>query len=138
MKVLILDDDHKRHFLLDDILKGNDVTHVYDYLSAVLALKEEKYDLVFLDYKLSNGRNSGILDAGKELTGYNVAVVMATELLTDNKPKWVISHSTDEFGGSQIGKYLNSNNIKCSVLAFNGQLFSDFLIAKKADLESAL
>lgn len=51
-RILILDDERKRHRGLKKLLIGHDLTHTYLCKQAVSALQREKFDVAFLDHDL--------------------------------------------------------------------------------------
>ena len=80
VRILVLDDDQKRHEAFKFHLFRHDVTHVYTCDEAIKAIEQEKWDIIFLDHDLEDRHYSSASD-GKveelEKTGYDVAVHIA-------------------------------------------------------------
>ena len=96
MKILILDDDESRHRIFNENLNypGNFVENVYTAKECIDKLKEETWDICFLDHDLGGKVyvNSG------EGTGWEVAKWLSENL--DKKPDTVIIHSYNPGGAS--------------------------------------
>lgn len=63
-KILIIDDDEDTHLLIKASLKSYpiDYTDLYDGLSAMRALDQFRYDMIFLDVMMPNGSGSDVMN----------------------------------------------------------------------------
>ena len=80
MEILIVEDDAARTEFFREVLAGHHLCFECSGTGAIEALREQAYDLVFLDYDLTSPR----------VTGYDVAEAMAG---TPNAQTPVLVHS---------------------------------------------
>lgn len=110
MRILVLDDDVRRHSGFARALIPHRVWHVYDYHRACSVLqREERFDVVYLDHDINDfGKRSmgpGMYGSSRELTGLDVAAFIAG-LPEEKRPKQVITHTWNPDGGKAILKAL--------------------------------
>lgn len=105
VKILVLDDDQKRHEAFKFHLFRHDITHVYTCDEAIKAIEQEKWDIIFLDHDLEDRHYSSASD-GKveelEKTGYDVAVHIAKNLPTEKAPQFILIHSWNPVGWKRM------------------------------------
>lgn len=106
MKILVLDDDLRRHESFKFHLFKYDVKHVYTANQARAALRDEgPWDVVFLDHDLMEAHYSSA-DTGNvavlEETGYEVALYIAEWLEAHQLPKMVVVHSWNPAGTARM------------------------------------
>ncbi len=100
MKILILDDDDRRHADFDYHLAGeHELVHVYTYKSCIQEMLTFEYDIIFLDHDLNFEQYISKAPDGRELTGYDVTLFMTT---MKNRPDQVIVHSHNMGGAIQM------------------------------------
>ncbi len=127
MRILILDDDAKRHAWFAKALAGNDVQHCYTYYDAISTLdsSENGYHVVYLDHDLNDFTTfqSVIEDTyGKvELTGEHVAKYIANCLSENKKPDEVIVHSWNPDGAKRMVAVLREAGIPVTYAPFQGE-----------------
>lgn len=86
-RVLVLDDSELRSRFLSDQLSESEVQVLRDPVAAVEALKNARYDLIFLDYDLTSVPSQTLVENG---TGIFVAKRLSQ---TINKSTPVVVHS---------------------------------------------
>lgn len=99
MNILIVDDQQYRHQLYEKVYAGNDIYHAYTANDAIEVLKEQKFDIVQLDYDLADQHYKN-LDGEHQGTGYEVA-----KYIEQNPGLWhmkVILHTMNPFGRSRM------------------------------------
>ncbi len=107
MKILILDDDGRRHRKFATKYGSEDLTHVYTSHDAIRVLEKHDFDYVFLDHDLK-GR---IMEPSGPGTGYEVAEWISNN--TERQPsKLVIVHSLNHIGSDKMVNVLNRAGIK--------------------------
>lgn len=106
LKILILDDDHKRHRKFSKNFGTEDLKHVFTSHDAIRCLECHDYDYVFLDHDL----NGKIMEESGPDTGYEVAEWIANN--PDRQPnKLVIVHSLNNIGASNMQSVLKDSGI---------------------------
>ena len=100
MKVLILDDEPYRHKLFRLHLAAEERTHVMTADECIDALREEKWDIVFLDHDLGGMQMVVSMSDTGEKTGYQVACFL--EEFPIYKPTKVIVHSLNPAGAKNM------------------------------------
>lgn len=97
-KILIIEDEGDICFLLNIILKGNeiDLEHVNTLAQAKIFLKENTPSLVFLDNSLPDGRGSDFIAFIKEAYP-EVKIVMITAYHSDAEREKALSNGADLF-----------------------------------------
>ncbi len=94
MKILILDDDDRRHRdFTSHLLVNHFLTHTFTLNGFIEAMSKDTFDVVFLDHDLNYEGYISKHPDGREATGYDAAVWMVKELQPEAKPKHVIVHS---------------------------------------------
>jgi CheY-like chemotaxis protein len=118
VRVLVLDDDDKRHESFKFHLFRHEATHVHTAQEAMEALASNgPWDVVFLDHDLNYehyvSSTTGKLD-GLEQTGYDVAKYIALFMKEETIPKNVVVHSWNSYGADRMIQMLSSTPaIKC-------------------------
>ena|SRR5688572_9896580 len=126
-RILILDDDDVRHLGFSKWLGMHDelqVVHVTTVAAAKEALsKGETFDLVFLDHDLNDLDYQSVENNGFgpiEITGFEVARFIVTDLPKERRPKAAVVHSWNPPGASMMCEVLRSDpDIKVRRWAFN-------------------
>lgn len=94
---------------------------------AIAALDEdEPYDLVCLDHDLADAHYKAYheeergedADYGRERTGYDVAIHIATALEVDRQPRFAAVHSFNNRGASRISAALSEGGFQEMVFVF--------------------
>ena len=122
MKILVLDDDPDRHHTFKQILSGHQVTHVTSVDKCVAALKDHRFDLVFLDHDLADFSNENYvvgMYGYQELTGTDVARFMANDLPIAQRPHEVIVHSWNPDGAKRMVSTLQDAGFNVRFLRFD-------------------
>lgn len=116
MKIFFLDDDKERHrrFKMNRI--GMDITAVWTYADACVALAETVFDVAYLDHDLSELAAAG-KPAKDEKTGTEVAEFIA-QLPEDRRPKQVIIHSFNDYGRRRMQTILQRADVRCTISPF--------------------
>ena len=96
MKILILEDNEERHKKFLEALKSHEVVIVETSQEAIKYLKEEKWDVAFLDHDLGGQAN---VSSGPG-TGYEVAVWLSENV--DRMPTQVYIHSMNPVGSQKM------------------------------------
>jgi len=118
MRIFILEDDLNRikwmklHF---DSRIDLDITDDVDV--AMKYLKEEEYDIIFLDHDLG-GRQ--MVSSSERDTGYTIAKMIHT---TKNRGLTVIVHSWNPEGARNMMEAMQENDINCVYSYFSGPEF---------------
>lgn len=113
MKVLILDDDDKRHRLFHKSAAFADhkLTHATTFMQAKNELLfEGPYDLVMLDYDLNDHQYRSMKTDFEKYTGFELAKVIVEEMPEEKRPM-VIVHSWNYYGGKYTTEYLEQNKV---------------------------
>lgn len=100
MKILVLDDDVKRHKRFRQQWIGHELTIVVTAKEAIENLSRKTWDIVFLDHDLNN---EAFVPSGPG-TGYEVA-----QWLTNNplrKPMLIVIHSFNSVGAIEMNLLL--------------------------------
>lgn len=122
MRVLVVDDDPRRHAFFDQAYLGDEVVHAYGYYEATDALtKGSKFEVVQLDHDLGDLRKPDTITemyGNLELTGYHVAHFMATELEFKLRPDRVIVHSVNPDGAASIERLLERHHFDVCRIPF--------------------
>lgn len=118
MKIFFLDDDKERHrrFKMNRI--GMDITAVWTYADACVALAEAVFDVAYLDHDLSELAAAGKPAEG-EKTGTHVAEFIAS-LPEDRRPKFVVLHSFNPAGRMRMSQILTDAGVRCRMEPFEG------------------
>jgi len=117
-KVLILDDDPKRHIEFDRILKGLSVCHVWTANQAIQALCDNPpFDLICLDHDLGDFRNSQ--DTADPGDGTEVAAFINLHLDRKHYPKQIMIHSWNTAGAAHMANLIRETGIPTCVKAFH-------------------
>lgn len=96
MKILILDDDQIRHDFFNRALFGENITNVYTADQCIDVLRNEKFDIAFLDHDLGGQ----VMVGSGPKTGYQVACFL--EMTPHLKPPRVIIHSLNPSGARNM------------------------------------
>jgi hypothetical protein len=106
MKILILDDDLDRHHSFARLFTPKHSTlHVQSVAKCVEALRETRFDVVFLDHDLADfcDENTEVgMYGSRDLTGVDVALFMAKDLPEDRRPGEIIVHSWNPAGAKRM------------------------------------
>ena len=105
-KILILDDDSRRHRGFATKYASEDLTHVYTSHDAIQVLKKYKFDYIFLDHDLGGK----IMEESGPGTGYEVAEWIAQN--EDAQPnKCVMLHSLNPPGRKNMCNVLQASGV---------------------------
>jgi CheY-like chemotaxis protein len=128
MRILFLDDNESRHKALEHIVVGACVTHmdwVQDAKTAIKCLSDNpKYDVICFDHDLSDEHYRAFIehgenaDYGVEMTGYDVAVFLVTELDEEKQPDYAIVHTFNSNGAKRITTALNEAGLQKAIYVF--------------------
>jgi CheY-like chemotaxis protein len=108
MEILILDDDQVRHDWFRSAFAAENHRSVLSYGDAIVALKAQRYDVIFLDHDLNE----------EEFTGADVACYIANEMPEEMRPKMVWIHSMNPVGASNIESIIRKAGIKTRRVPF--------------------
>ena len=100
MRVLILEDNENRCVKFREALMGHDLDITEFSKEAIQLLKENEYDILFLDHDLGG---QVYVESGEE-TGFEVAEWLSQN--TDRKPKEIYLHSLNEWGRKNMKNVL--------------------------------
>lgn len=129
-KILVLDEDQSRHNAFHDLLRGNDVTHVYSYADCVSVLRDTKFDVVFLEHDIGSYSNASIIRSmhnSKPLTGTNVVQFMKDELTKEFLPGLVVVHTHNRSGSYRMIEQLQYVALSCEAAPFDFTFFKNKL-----------
>lgn len=128
MRVLFLDDNENRHKAFKRVVVGTGVTHVdwaQDAKAAIKYLSDNpKYDIICFDHDLSDEHYSAFIengenaDYGDEMTGYDVAVFLVTELDEEKQPDYAVVHTFNSSGAKRITAALNEAGLQKAIYVF--------------------
>jgi CheY-like chemotaxis protein len=124
MNILVLDDDLDRHYTFARVFADakHQSVHVQTVAKCIEALKETKFDLVYLDRDLSDfcDENKVVGMYGtQEFTGEDVANWMAKELPEERRPKEVVVHSWNQPGAARMILTLRDAGFNVRYKCFN-------------------
>lgn len=102
MRILILDDDDRRHSAYDVMYAGHEIEHAYNYIAFLDAIYEgSPWDIVYLDHDLGDHISGDTYVDGwgnsREYNGVHAANRIC-ELVDDQLPKNVIIQSINPHG----------------------------------------
>lgn len=106
-KIIILDDEKRRHDGLKKLLIGHDLTHAYICQQAISSLTREKFDVAFLDH-----------DLHAELDGRDLCRWMVAN--PDRCPQKIFIHSWNHFRALDMEAMLKPLGIKIMVRPIPG------------------
>jgi DNA-binding NarL/FixJ family response regulator len=116
IKILFLDDSSFRHQCFDknhEKTRDIEISHAYDYESAVRMLSNNKFDIAYLDHDLSDADQLCNPDSETiEKTGSDVAKFVALELQPQLIPDLIIVHSFNPVGAKNMVNILEDRGIK--------------------------
>lgn len=109
-KILILDDDKERHKVFRFKLSTAILSHARTFSEFIEKLRNNKYDLIFLDHDLNDFPDAESKDHIGHITGYDAAKVI---LLQDKKnyPATIVVHSANPWGAERIKNVLSLSGI---------------------------
>ena len=113
LKILFVDDEANRLALLqmrEFFFEGTQVTAATNALEAIEALKNDTFDMVFLDHDLNTFQD------GKEITGLDVVKYMVDHLTTS--PSCVV-HSMNHAAAWRMSETLKENDFYVQVVPFH-------------------
>ncbi len=113
-KILFLDDAKERVKLFKQNYIGYDYTIAMSYVEAIKALKENYYDVVFLDHDLVPESYAGV-ESPDIKTGLDVAKFILT---LDKLPHEVIVHSLNPVGAKNIALTLKPKILNVYIQPF--------------------
>jgi len=120
MRVFVLEDDEKR---VEWINKNFDKRVKMDLVDtaddAINLLRNNKYDIIFLDHDLGGEQ---MVDSNYHNTGATVAKMIHE---TENKNSTVIVHSYNPIGANNMMSSMRDHKIKCHYCFFLGNEFKD-------------
>ena len=114
MRILIVDDDQTRNEVFRKRYRGQDASIVRMYSDAIRRLATgAKYDLISLDYDISEKEPGNVEYTGKRKTGLDIAKYIAENLAgTPRAPTRVIVHSHNAMRAPQIQDVLEQAGIR--------------------------
>ena len=130
LEVLFIDDDPDRHrkFKRNINYAKSPITstHAWTYDSAVSALSEKVYDIVFFDFDLNDfpDHNTSYIAGvygNTKLTGEDIAVAML-QLPKECWPKECVVHSMNPGGANILERLLSQAGIPTRKEEFHGRL----------------
>jgi CheY-like chemotaxis protein len=124
VRILVLDDDLRRHAVFANNLQGHEVTHVHTYNTMLKTLlTQPPFDLVYLDYDLNDfgAFSIGPSSSGglRKLTGADVALFIISKLPKERQPKRAVIHSWND-GAAMISRILRIGGVP-----FRDEMFHD-------------
>jgi CheY-like chemotaxis protein len=108
MRVIILDDDKKRHDFFDTQHVAAIHVQTYRELRLALLYQSDPFDLIRLDHDLEDLREDGLM-AAKYIAALPINL----------RPKQVIIHSTNKAGREQMKAVLDASNIPTTIEPFD-------------------
>lgn len=114
MRLFILDDDELRHAAFAKRFSDFDRVHVRTVDEALSALRENKFDIAFLDHDLNmyEHKSVGMSQHGPiELTGAHVAAFI-TAMDPDKRPSFAVVHSWNPAGARNIIEILREAGVE--------------------------
>lgn len=113
---LFLDDQEGRHEIFNELHGKNfyRIVHCVNFYDFCFAIKNIKFDFIFLDHDLGNKNDKNGIDCVKFLIEN-----------CKNKPS-VICHSMNPVGNKNIINILKDNNFDCSSIPFMKLLSLDY------------
>lgn len=121
MKVLVLEDDILRIDTFKNKLNEVNLTIVHHADDAIKLLKENVYDIVFLDHDLDGG---AYISTNVYNTGSTVARNMHNTLNTKTP---IVIHSWNPVGAEYMEKVMTDNNISCCRFPFGTNEFNSIV-----------
>jgi len=120
MRILILDDEKTRHFIIASMLKRNkhEIFHAYSYDEAIEALAGERFDEMYLDHDIDSFVQE--MYCKYELTGAHVARAIVA-MPSEKFPNRVVVHSWNHDGARHMRSILQSHGIRVLLAPFNDQ-----------------
>lgn len=102
MKILILDDDDRRHRDFDfHLLADHSLTHAHTYDEFIRELEANTFDVIFFDHDLNYEQYVSRFPDGREITGYHCAKWLI-ENQQKSQPKHIVVHSHNQGGAMHI------------------------------------
>ncbi len=136
MLILFLDDLQLRHNLFARMMRQkHEVLQVYTAQEAREAMRDRRFDLVFLDHDLDQHRGNHSMYGWE--TGDDVVRYMIRHLPEDHWPDNTIIHSANEDRAHAMLCSLHSKGMNAEVMEFGKDLFNEFL-AGLAGLKPAI
>jgi CheY-like chemotaxis protein len=122
-RALVLDDERVRHEAFDAFLSGDySIEHAWTYHEAIAMLKNEQFDIAYLDHDLNDFKGVSSMGSGtygsRELTGADVTRFIARELEPTLRPKKVVVHSWNPDGARAMIAMLRDVGISCTYEPF--------------------
>ena len=123
-----MDDNENRHKVFERNIVGTSITHVDWAQTAEKAIKylseNPKYDIICFDHDLSEQHYTAFIsdgenaDYGDEMTGYDVAIFLITELDEEKQPEYAIVHTFNPIGAKRITAALNEAGLQKYIYVF--------------------
>lgn len=114
MRVLILDDDPKRHAVFASHFAGHDVTHTTKFSDFCTAMQGPQFDLVHLDHDLADFCKDNIDHDGmygsREWTGLDAAWFITCEVPPERQPIRAVIHSWNPAGALRMRQMLQERS----------------------------
>lgn len=118
MKILVLDDDQRRHFYFATWFAKDNIKHAFDITQFSEYIGSDIFDCIFLDHDL-NGTMIDYLDGPvHELTGLDAAK-MLVDLPLEMRPKQVFVHSWNPAGADMMVRLLRDNGFSVTRWRFD-------------------
>jgi len=119
-RVLVLDDEEKRHQHFRSVLRNHDATFCYNFDEVVRAMTfEDRFDLVILDHDLGTGNSVVAEQVGlPPCDGYDVAKFIAFDLEEAKRPDRAILHTWNSVGANNMETVLRTAGIEVQLKPF--------------------
>lgn len=118
MRILVLDDDLRRHQVFAQNLRGHDVTHAHTYDDAIKAvLNEPRFELYFLDHDLNDfgqrsiGPATSMYGGVREMTGSDFANFIVQRVPSKRYPDVFVVHSVNPAGAANMVQVLKRTGL---------------------------
>lgn len=137
-KILVVDFDQSRHSVINDMLKGHDVTHVYTYVDCVSVLVDQTFDVMVLNYEFDTPQASLVkgMKKSKKLGSSDLVVALTTKVLKEDRPKVVIVHSDSKKSAQLVAADLARAVDKVTLTSFDLTQFKSELLSTLTQLEA--
>ncbi len=113
MKILILDDDAKRHMGFNIKLRGHEVHHAKTTAEAGSLIRNHVFHALFLDHDLEEYRPGAYGEI--ETTGYDFCGWLVRYMGSNEKKPEIVVHSFNTVGAMNMGNLLRANGFRVTL-----------------------